>query len=115
MFLIQNPTLISTLGSLHCDAQDRLLKSPNLRGIAARLQHSRSIGDLISLVRDPLGTTSRDGGHYDILGRPKEDVQGEDLKHKRHILYLRLQEVCRLAMVLANLGRSLTFNAGNDF
>ena len=92
MFLIQNPTLVSALGSLHSDAQDRVFKSPRIRSIGAKLQQSRSIGDLVSLVRDPLD----DGGYCGTLSQAKENLQTEDSKQKRHILYLRLQEVRRL-------------------
>ena len=95
MFLIQNPTLVSALGSLHSDAQD-LFKSPRIRSIGAKLQQSRSIGDLVSLVRDPLGIVSYDGGYCGTLSQAKENLQTEDSKQKRHILYLRLQEVRRL-------------------
>lgn len=96
MFLIQNPTIVSALGSLHSDAQDRVFKSPRIRSIGVKLQQSRSIGDLVSLVRDPLGIVSYDGGYCSMLSRAKENLQREDSKQKRHILYLRLQEVRRL-------------------
>lgn len=99
MFYVQSPILVSTLGKLHNDAQDRILKSPKLRSVAASLKQSRSVGDLVGLVPNPLGLGASDGSGYRPFGRASPLGQTGDGRCKRQVLCVRLQEVGHLTVV----------------